>query len=302
MFCKWCGNTIQTVDEKCPSCGRITPALSDCGGFYNLRQKVSNPEPPYMPSPRCPIMDKLENRYVKDQKKAKAQRKVLLYMSILEVLLLIVIGIGLLCVCGKVNELEESIQYLHTEENVELPTEVFEEVETVTEETRPYHFQMKIALGNSEQVLIDTSHDFDTYAQVAQVQTSSEEKDGNKVVNVCYLLNPMEAYAKVAIADECEDSGDTQISIVFDTNIDLFENVTYEYIWSYQDVDGIWTDVDSQMVQTDALGGSRLICGKEWVETFAGNAVELQCMIAIENSEGDTMNVFINGISVYSVA
>lgn len=38
MFCKWCGNTIKTTDKKCSSCGRETPPLSDCGGFYDLKR------------------------------------------------------------------------------------------------------------------------------------------------------------------------------------------------------------------------------------------------------------------------
>ena len=303
MFCKWCGNTIQAVDSKCPACGRETPALSDCGGFYNLRQKAGTPTPPAMPTPKCPIVEKLENRYVKDQKNAKAQRKLLVFMSIFMILLLLALGIGLLRMGWQINVLKENVLSLQTEtEDIALPTEKVEEIPETTEAGSPYHFQMKVTLGNDEQKKLDVSHDFETYAQVAQIQTATEEINGRKIVNVDYCLKPMDAYAKVTIVDECDDSGDTRISIVFDTDIDLFENATYEYIWSYQDVDGIWTDVDSQMVQTDALGGSCLICGKEWVETFAGNAVELQCMIAMENSEGDTMNVFVNGISVSSVA
>ncbi len=51
MFCKWCGNTIQTTDAKCPSCGRETPALSNCGGFYDLKHK-SAPQPAPQPAAR----------------------------------------------------------------------------------------------------------------------------------------------------------------------------------------------------------------------------------------------------------
>lgn len=37
MFCKWCGNTIHKTDLKCPTCGRNTPPMSDCGGLYDLK-------------------------------------------------------------------------------------------------------------------------------------------------------------------------------------------------------------------------------------------------------------------------
>lgn len=36
MICKWCGATIDVSNRKCSVCGREIPALSDCGGFYNI--------------------------------------------------------------------------------------------------------------------------------------------------------------------------------------------------------------------------------------------------------------------------
>ena len=51
MFCKWCGNTIKTTDKKCSSCGRETPPLSDCGGFYDLKRPWEAPTPPPEPTP-----------------------------------------------------------------------------------------------------------------------------------------------------------------------------------------------------------------------------------------------------------
>ena len=36
MICKWCGAEMDRNDLKCRRCGKETPALSDCGGFYDL--------------------------------------------------------------------------------------------------------------------------------------------------------------------------------------------------------------------------------------------------------------------------
>ena len=52
MFCKWCGKTIQTTDKSCPSCGRETPPLSDCGGFYDLRRPWEGGALPQESEPR----------------------------------------------------------------------------------------------------------------------------------------------------------------------------------------------------------------------------------------------------------
>lgn len=53
MFCKNCGGTIATSDEKCPRCGFQAPALSDCGGFYDLAPKAPKAAAPaVVPTPR----------------------------------------------------------------------------------------------------------------------------------------------------------------------------------------------------------------------------------------------------------
>ena len=59
MFCKWCGNTIKTTDKKCSSCGRETPPLSECGGFYDLvhvtpKKEVPPAAPTMTPPPAAP--------------------------------------------------------------------------------------------------------------------------------------------------------------------------------------------------------------------------------------------------------
>lgn len=40
MFCKWCGATLDISNTKCKRCGKDVPALSDCGGFYDLVPNV----------------------------------------------------------------------------------------------------------------------------------------------------------------------------------------------------------------------------------------------------------------------
>lgn len=42
MFCKWCGYKLVSSDTKCKRCGKELPALSDCGGFYDLVTITSN--------------------------------------------------------------------------------------------------------------------------------------------------------------------------------------------------------------------------------------------------------------------
>lgn len=41
MICKWCGAAIDVSKRKCSVCGRDIPALSDCGGFYDIVPKAA---------------------------------------------------------------------------------------------------------------------------------------------------------------------------------------------------------------------------------------------------------------------
>lgn len=43
MFCKWCGADYPTGANKCKRCGKEVPAMSDCGGFYDLVPKAAIP-------------------------------------------------------------------------------------------------------------------------------------------------------------------------------------------------------------------------------------------------------------------
>lgn len=36
MFCKWCGADLPNTANKCTRCGKDIPAMSDCGGFFDL--------------------------------------------------------------------------------------------------------------------------------------------------------------------------------------------------------------------------------------------------------------------------
>lgn len=51
MICKWCGETIKAGTRTCRRCKRELPALSDCGGFYDLVVKDA-PTPVCAPAPQ----------------------------------------------------------------------------------------------------------------------------------------------------------------------------------------------------------------------------------------------------------
>lgn len=58
MFCKNCGATIPAADEKCARCGFKAPALSDCGGFYDLAPNAPKAAPVPRSAPVAVAPDK----------------------------------------------------------------------------------------------------------------------------------------------------------------------------------------------------------------------------------------------------
>jgi len=68
MICKWCGANVQAPATRCNRCGKDVPAMSDCGGFYDLvpnarrnpapaepvRQNPQN-QPPVQPIKQTPV-------------------------------------------------------------------------------------------------------------------------------------------------------------------------------------------------------------------------------------------------------
>ena len=173
MFCKWCGKAIQATDANCPKCGRETPPLSDCGGFYNLKAPEVNLKTPAADGSRggdtvppvviskggrtTPPVDKPENKYNRDRKADKAHRRsTAVSLGILTVLLVLSLALNVL-VFAKVGESAEKISQLQKEmeeieellgetaqpaeaasepEIVSVSDETTEEAET-TEETAP---------------------------------------------------------------------------------------------------------------------------------------------------------------------
>lgn len=65
MICKWCGETLKAGAKTCKRCKREVPALSDCGGFYDLVPQAGAVPPPVpeaepvaapAPTPVRPVM------------------------------------------------------------------------------------------------------------------------------------------------------------------------------------------------------------------------------------------------------
>lgn len=118
MFCKWCGGTLAPSDTKCKRCGREVPALSDCGGFYDLvpgarRTETIQSRTP-QPAPIQPVL------VAQPERKIKRIRLPLILFVLVVVVFLVIAFLVTVFVFGKVKGARKpAVTQTSVTENVE---------------------------------------------------------------------------------------------------------------------------------------------------------------------------------------
>lgn len=127
MICKWCGETLKTGDKTCKRCRREVPALSDCGGFYDLvpaampveirREPAAQRNLPPQEPVHTPIVPVLP-----DHEGQRAKRKNLILL--IAVILVAGLLINTIILNGKINDANDTIDLLQAqlEEQEEQPS------------------------------------------------------------------------------------------------------------------------------------------------------------------------------------
>lgn len=116
MICKWCGETLKTGDKTCKRCRREVPALSDCGGFYDLvptampveyRNTLSAEQNAPIQKPVTPIAPVLP-----DHEGQRAKRKNLIL--VIAVILVAGLLINTFVLNGKLSDANDTIDQLQS--------------------------------------------------------------------------------------------------------------------------------------------------------------------------------------------
>lgn len=113
MICKWCGAKVSAVDKKCGRCGREIPALSDCGGFYDLVPNAKAAAPATVPvaAPSAPDPEEIARRAAA---KKKAEQMALIRLGVFAVVALIIV-VMLIVMIVKLSGLGKRIDALETD-------------------------------------------------------------------------------------------------------------------------------------------------------------------------------------------
>ena len=310
MFCKWCGNSIQLTDKKCPTCGRETPPMSDCGGFYNLKHSNDGPTAPTTEKvivkevPHCAAVEKMEVKYIKERKAAKKHHTITIFCFIVVLLAIVCSTLLVLSVNNQMDELKEQIENIQIEVPT-YPTAPSSEETTGEQEDDPpaestqYCFTINTTVINGDPKEISNTYDFGNYAKSVKVTTITAEGENGQAFTVSYLLDE-EASVDLNLKYVQEDTELLTIGVKCDTDLSFFYDQDFSYEWQYRSSIGNWTSADADIITVDDENYCLIVCTRDWLKniTIMKQPIELQCIVRIENKVGNSMQITVDGISV----
>lgn len=310
MFCKWCGNSIQLTDKKCPTCGRETPPMSDCGGFYNLKHSNDGPTAPTTEKvivkevPHCAAVEKMDAKYVKERKAAKKHHAITTSCFIVILLAIVCSILLILSVSNQLGKLKEQIDNIQ----IEIPTYPTEapldkpndEQETdPPEESTQYSFTINTTVVNGDPKEISNTYDFCNFSKSVKVTTTTAIGENGQTFTVSYLLGE-EASVDLNLKYIQEETKPLTIGVNCDTNLQFFNNEDFSYEWQYRSSIGNWTSVEADIITVDDENYRQIACITDWLKniTIMKQPIELRCIIRVKNPSGDSMQIIVDGISV----
>jgi len=321
MFCKWCGGSLTPSDSKCKRCGKEVPALSDCGGFYDLVPDTK--QPPKTPPadghrPPCempPSRDvKPEVRSGKTNKRATKKLSVLPFFGAIVVLV-----IACIIVSGRINQCTDEVKGLRNEltniasdiDAIEARLEALEEIEsdevpnTTPDLDEPVisqqdvSFSFKIAEQRNTREYIP---DFDLGECDDDVSVSFVF--GNTTNETVTAVYAAEKAGEIGLGFTCGSDDDPRtVAVTYRINEAVFgvsaapETCNWEYRVGPNDS---WHPITEELFsQTETSGQSELsISEAGWQDLIGDNAeaLELRCKIYRTNTDGGSMTFLIEGI------
>ena len=326
MFCKWCGGNLASSDTKCKRCGKEVPALSDCGGFYDLVPNAKEPvevhpgpvvpperptNPPHKPEPP---------KDVPPARSKKASKKSLVGLFALTVVGFALVILLLVIILGKVNQYSNEVNGLRNDlrtinekiDAIQVPTEP---IETEPESTEPsvildpvlaeqnVIFTVTIPGEDSTQK-IDADLNLGDYTDVAIITYGLDTLTG--VVNSAgYSLEEANTTVLLTIDRNIEFRNRTvSVTYVIDDTIYGLSEAPETFKWQYRfDAESDWVDLPKDVfAQTDITGKTELTIRETVLQeliTDNEGQLELRCEIYRTNTDDGSLTIVIEGIRFY---
>lgn len=329
MFCKWCGGNIASSDTKCKRCGKEVPALSSCGGFYDLVPNAKKPadvQPgPVVPpvKPASPPRKPEPTREVETTRTKKNSRKSFLSFTVLNVVGFMLVFLMLFVIISKVNQHSSEVNGLRNDlrtisEKIDSLAETTKPIVTEPEATEPtvvldpvlaeqnVSFTVKINGKESAQE-VEADLDLGAYVDTAVI-CYGLDKRSDVVNSVSYTLK--EADTAVVLTFEYNNEFRTKnlsVSYVIDDIPYGLSDAPETCKWQYRlGGDADWEDIPTDaFIQTYGTDKTGLSIGETiFQKLIADNEgeLELRCEISRTNTRNGSLTIVIEGIKFYEEA
>lgn len=323
MFCKWCGNNLTSSDIKCKRCGREVPALSDCGGFYDLvpnakKTADTNPGPvDYPEKPERANREPEQPKYLERKSAKNNHKKSFLALAIVMAVGFAFVLVMLFAIHGKVNKysneisglrfvlygISDKMSALEEEETLPPETTVPAPVEEPVLTEQDVLITVKLAELEGAQV-INTDYDLGDYSDII---ATSNSFDGNTglIANVTYALKNAAGSLKLDFI--CKDDYYTKnVAVCYEIDDTAFglSEAPETFKWQYRfDAESDWADFpDGIFIQAEDSGKTGLTIRKRVLTELMADSegpIELRCEIYRANTDDGSLSIVIEGIRFY---
>lgn len=329
MFCKWCGNDLKLTDKACPACGRQTPPMSDCGGFYNLKhEKQASPMSPGVLHGLPPVTSAANPPYppVEQPIPTRANRKrttrhlailsICLAFTLVTIIFMVVLAISM---NNQLAELKKQLadapgSSLADPSNESSPNpidstplvdptseaEATEEPDTdASEKTQAHTFSINEEIRLSDATVVQSAYDFENYTKSVTVRNRCERSPLGNTFTISYTLDHAETVnLKVSYTQSAEDA--LILIASCENTIPIFQHANATYEWQYRGKQNVWLSVSENTAADPTEDGREICCSQEWLKTVSseGAPVALRCCIRIQSESDDLMEIILSCISV----
>ena len=326
MFCKWCGADITDSATKCTRCGKDIPAMSDCGGFYDLvlnskrvvaERVASQPAPPLTEPVRTnPIKnEETQKRSAPGNKKSSHFGNILICIGFVVIIALLVSFKGKLSdglaqldeINGRIDTIFTELRQIKeltktSEENDSMPPFGEATPDEVFLEEQDAQIYISVESTKSEST-VKTTADLGDYDDVVvdQVSFDKETASFSSVrIDLANAEDCIDIGIKNTLATSDHDKG--TIAVVVDVEETVFAEIegNAEYEWAYR-INGSteWTMLDEYLFTVSPNGSAVDYTVTDFIESLNdAEMIEFKLTYKRNNTRGGSLTVIISGITV----
>lgn len=332
MFCKWCGADIPNSATTCTRCGKKVPAMSDCGGFYDLvpgakRNATAIPSPKPTPAKADPPRTdpaKIEPPKREDAPKGKKSNgrkfhglSILITCIGFIMVMALLLGlngkfdenlaaleqnnIDIAAISSELQQIKDSLETTPEEDTTPPTDNVTPEMPRLEEQNAIININVELGeTGTSVKTSADLGDFDDAVTDMVTFGTENHSLTGVKID-----LTAAQSCIEVTIENSVDFSyrrkGTLDAEFIVDKSVFAQADGDAEYEWKYRtESSAEWEALDEDIFTVSEDGAAVTYTVSELEDLFGEDreVIEFQLTYKRNNDKGGSLTVVISGIAV----